>query len=424
MPRPLASPTPPDSREACAALDMADPLASARAAFTLPADLVYLDGNSLGAMPAATPARLQQALTTDWSQRLVGAWNEAGWVDLAPRVAAVIAGLIGAQADEVAVADSTSVNLFKLLAIALQLRPQRRTIVTESGNFPTDLYIAGSVAGWTGAHRLRTVDRAQLAANPESVLDDDTAVLTLSHVDYRSGAMHDLARITAAAHARGALVLWDLAHSTGAVPVDLGAADADFAVGCGYKYLNGGPGAPAYAYLARRWHAQARSPLAGWFGHRDPFAFVPDYTPATDAAQLQCGTPPILSLLALEVGVRLLASLDGAALRAKSLALTDLFIARCTPWLAAHGFELITPLVHAQRGSQLSLRHPQAWAICQALIEAGVVGDFRAPDILRLGFAPAYLRYVDAWDAAERLRQIMDGGFWQDARFNARRRVT
>ncbi|MES0875219.1 kynureninase [Sinimarinibacterium thermocellulolyticum] len=412
------------SREACAALDAADPLASVREAFALPPGLIYLDGNSLGAMPAATPARLQQALQDGWGRQLVGAWNGAGWIGLAPRVAAAIAGLIGAQPDEVAVADSTSVNLFKLLAIALRLRPQRRSIVTESGNFPTDLYVAQNLTGWTGTHRLRTVERAQLVEDPASVLDDDTAVLTLSHVDYRSGAMHDMARITAAAHARGALVVWDLAHSTGAVPVDLAAANADFAVGCGYKYLNGGPGAPAYAYMARRWHAEARSPLAGWFGHHEPFAFRPDYTPAAGATQLQCGTPPILSLVALAAGVDLMAGLDAAALRRKSLALTDLFIARCQPWLAEHGFELLTPLAHEQRGSQVSLRHARAWPICQALIELGVIGDFRAPDILRLGFAPAYLRHVDAWDAAERLHQIMRDGFWQDARFETRRQVT
>ena len=363
----------------------ADPLAATRAAFVLPPGVIYLDGNSLGPMPTAARTRLQQALDDEWSRQLVGAWNGAGWIDLAPRVAAGIAGLIGAHADEVAVADSTSVNLFKLLGIALRLRPSRRTILTETGNFPTDRYVAEGLAGWTGEHRLRSVDRERLAADPASAIDDDTAVLTLSHVDYRSGAMHDLARITAAAHARGALVLWDLAHSTGAVPVDLEAAQADFAVGCGYKYLNGGPGAPAFAYLARRWHAQARSPLTGWFGHRDPFAFAPDYAPAAAAGQLQCGTPPILSLLALDVGVQLLAGLDGAALRAKSLALTDLFIARCLPWLGEHGLELVTPQAHAQRGSQVSLRHARAWPICQALIESGVVGDFRAPDILRLG---------------------------------------
>ncbi|MFC4250306.1 kynureninase [Sinimarinibacterium flocculans] len=414
----------PTSREACRALDAADPLAAARAAFVLPPDVIYLDGNSLGPMPAATRARLQQALDDEWSRQLVGAWNGAGWIDLAPRVAAGIAGLIGAHADEVAVADSTSVNLFKLLGIALRLRPSRRTILTETGNFPTDRYVAEGLAGWTGEHRLRSVDRERLAADPASAIDDDTAVLTLSHVDYRSGAMHDLARITAAAHARGALVLWDLAHSTGAVPVDLEAAQADFAVGCGYKYLNGGPGAPAFAYLARSWHAQARSPLTGWFGHREPFAFAPDYAPATAAGQLQCGTPPILSLLSLDVGVQLLAGLDGAALRAKSLALTDLFIARCLPWLGEHGLELVTPQAHAQRGSQVSLRHARAWPICQALIESGVVGDFRAPDILRLGFAPAYLRHVDAWDAAERLHAIMRAGIWQDARFDRQRRVT
>jgi kynureninase len=420
MSEPTPEPPLPASREACAALDAADPLAPARAAFTLPDGLVYLDGNSLGAMPATTPARLQQTLHEDWGRRLIGGWNEAGWVDLPQRIAARIAGLIGAQADEVAVADSTSVNLFKLLAIALQLRPQRSVILTETDNFPTDLYVAQNLVRWTGRHRLRVVDPDALA----SALDDDVAVLMLSHVNYRSGAMHDLAQLTAAARTRGALVLWDLAHSAGAVPVDLQAAGADFAVGCGYKYLNGGPGAPAFAFMARRWHAQACSPLAGWFGHREPFAFAPEYAPAPGAAQLQCGTPPILSLLALEAGVELMAALDGTALRRKSLALTALFMARVQPLLDTHSFGLLTPHAARRRGSQVSLRHAQAWPICQALIEAGVVGDFRTPDILRFGFAPAYVRHVDAWDAAERLREIMRTDIWQHARFRARRRVT
>jgi kynureninase len=420
MSDPASDPAPPATRAACAALDATDPLAAARDAFTLPEALIYLDGNSLGAMPVTTPLRMQRALQQDWGQRLIGGWNDAGWVDLAPRIAAHIAGMIGADAGEVAVADSTSVNLFKLLAIALQLRPQRRTILTESDNFPTDLYVAENLVQWSGRHQLRTVTATAM----EAALDDEVAVLMLSHVNYRSGAMHDLERLTAAAHARGALVLWDLAHSAGAVPLDLRAADADFAVGCGYKYLNGGPGAPAFAFMARRWHAQARSPLSGWFGHREPFAFAPGYVPATDAAQLQCGTPPILSLLALEAGVETMAALDIAALRHKSLALTALFMDRVQPLLDEHGFGLLTPRAPQQRGSQVSLRHAHAWPICQALIEAGVVGDFRAPDILRFGFAPAYLRHVDVWDAAERLREIMDRDIWQHARFQTRRRVT
>ncbi len=311
------------TRAACAALDAADPLAAWRGRFALPAGTIYLDGNSLGPLPKATAAVLEDVIRRQWGQDLITSWNRHGWIDLPQSLGAKIARLIGAEADEVIVADSTSVNLFKLIATALELRPGRPVVVSERSNFPTDLYVAQGLAGLLGERiELRLVATAEL----EAALDERTALLLLTHVDYRSGRLHDMARLTAAAQAAGALALWDLAHSAGAVPVDLNAAGADLAVGCGYKFLNGGPGAPAFLFVARRWQDQARQPLAGWLGHAEPFAFRPDYRPAAGVRKFLAGTPPILSMKALEAGLDLLLEVDPAALRRKSLALTETFI--------------------------------------------------------------------------------------------------
>lgn len=411
----------PASKTEVLELDAADPVAGARDQFVLPKGVIYLDGNSLGPPPRSVFERIDEVLRAEWGADLIRSWTKHHWIDLPERVASSIAGLIGAGPDEVAVADSTSVNIFKLLGAALELNPGRTIIVSERENFGTDLYVAQGLAKLLGDKAtLRLVDRSELAA----ALDDDVAVLMLTHVDFRTGEMHDMAARTAAAHDAGALVLWDLAHSAGAVPVDLGASGADLAVGCGYKYLNGGPGAPAFAYVARRHHGRLRTPLWGWMGHEAPFDFDTDYRPASGVGGLRVGTPPILSLAALECGVASVAEIGVDALHSKSVALTNLFIGLVERECAGHGFELASPRENDRRGSQVSLRHSEGYAIMQALIANGVIGDFRAPDLLRFGFAPAYVRFVDVWNAVEMLREIMETGAWDRADYKERERVT
>lgn len=402
------------------ALDAADELGALRADFALPPNVVYLDGHSLGALPRAAAARVREVVEREWGEGLVQSWNAAGWIDLPARVAAEVAPLVGASADEVAVADSTSVNLFKLLAGALRLRPGRRVILSEQENFPTDLYVAQGLASLVEGVTLRAVPRAELAAG----LDDAVAVLMLSHVDFRSGELHDMAAWTRAAHEAGALVLWDLSHSAGALPVDLAGCGADLAVGCGYKYLNGGPGAPAFAFVARRHHAAFESPLTGWMGHADPFAFDTRYRPAPGISRLLCGTPPILSLAALECGVLGVARAGVARLRAKSIALTELFVRLVEQEAAGLGLALASPREPQRRGSQVSLRHAEGYAVVRALAARGVIADFRAPDVLRFGFAPACLRFADVWDAVAALRAVMAAREWERPEHRARARVT
>jgi kynureninase len=413
--------TVPASRAGAIELDAADPLAGLRRRFALPEGVVYLDGNSLGPPLRSIATRVQQTVGDEWGGELVRGWNTRDWIGLPARVAGRIAPLIGAHEDEVAVADSTSINVFKLLAAALSLRPERPVILSEEENFPTDLYMAQGLAQLLG-------DRARLEVVPRSrlrgALDDRVAVLMLTHVDFRSGELHDMDEFTAAAHQAGALMLWDLAHSAGAVPVDLAACSADFAVGCGYKYLNGGPGAPAFAWVARRHHVGLRSPLAGWMGHRDPFAFSTGYEAAEGSIRLQVGTPPILSLVALDEALEVFSSVDVDALRRKSITLTELFIALVEDRLSGHGLRLASPRDPARRGSQVALAHPEGFAIMQALIDRGVIGDFRAPDLLRFGFAPAYIRFVDVWDAVAVLEDIMNNRAWDRPELRIRSRVT
>jgi kynureninase len=411
----------PASRADALVLDAADPIAGARDRFALPEGIVYLDGNSLGPPPREVFERIAEVLRDEWSSDLVRSWTSHGWIELPERVAGAIATLIGADQIEVTVADSTSVNIFKLLGAALRLRPGRAVILSERENFGTDLYVAQGLADHLGDDvSLRLVDRSQLGAG----LDDDVAVLMLTHVDFRTGEMHDMEAWTAAAHEAGALILWDLAHSAGAVPVDLRSCEADLAVGCGYKYLNGGPGAPAFAYVARRHHDQLQSPLWGWMGHDAPFDFDLDYRPAPGVGGLRVGTPPILSLAALECGVGGISEIGVDALRSKSVALTELFIALVERDCGGHGLELASPRERDRRGSQVSFRHPEAYAIMQALIADGVIGDFRAPDLLRFGFAPAYVRYVDVWNAVASLRHIMENETWDRAEYKDRAKVT
>jgi len=400
-----------------AEFDAADPLAGFRERFTIPAGVIYLDGNSLGALPKATPQRLQAVIEGEWGEGLIRSWNSAGWFDMAARIGGKIAPLIGARPEEVIACDSTSVNLFKLIAAALQMRPGRKVVLSEPGNFPTDLYMIAGLEAQGLAER-RLAERDKLVA----ALGDDVALLMLTHAHYKTGALHDMAALTRAAHDAGALVLWDLSHSTGALPVDLNAVGADFAVGCGYKYLCGGPGAPAFAFVAERHQADLQQPLTGWFGHAAPFAFTDDYAGAPGIERLQCGTPPVLGLAALEVGVDLIAAIGVDRLYAKSKALSEFFLES----LMAHdvALELVSPARAAERGSQLSFRHKNAYAICQALIARGVIGDFRAPDVLRLGFAPAYLSFADMAAAARHLAEVLASGEWQREEFNRRAAVT
>ncbi len=432
------------TRAQALALDASDPLAPLRQLFHIPDGLIYLDGNSLGVLPRATAARVAQVVSQEWGEGLIGSWNSAGWMDLPLRIGDKMAPLVGVGTGELVVADSTSVNLFKVLSAALALQredaPTRTVIVSERCNFPTDLYIAESLAREHGCS-LRLVDRpAQLPA----ALDGQTAVLMLTQVNYRTGWLHDMAALSAAAHAAGALALWDLAHSAGALPVDLAADGADFAVGCGYKYLNGGPGAPAFCWVRPSLAGRAWQPLAGWHGHAAPFAFTPGYQPAPGIHRYLCGTPPVLAMAALECGVdTLLAAqpLGGmAALRRKSLALTRLFITLVQQRCVGHGLQFASPDDDAQRGSQVCLAFAAnstagqagaAFAVVQALIARRVVGDFRAgdvadglPDILRFGVTPLYTRFVDVWDAVQQLGQVLESGAWREPRFNQRGVVT
>jgi kynureninase len=400
--------------------DAADPLGAFRDRFDLPPGVIYLDGNSLGALPRRAAVRLAELVGTEWGRDLITSWNRHGWIGLPLLIGDKIARLIGAGPGEVAVADSTSVNLFKLLSGALDLRPGRTVVLSDTGNFPTDLYVAQGLAGLRGgALSLRAVDETQVI----EAIDHRTAVVMLTHVNYRTGRLHNMAAVTAAAHRAGALVLWDLSHSAGAMPIALNAIEADLAVGCGYKYLNGGPGAPAFLFVAARHQANFRPPLSGWMGHAAPFAFDLDYRPAAGIARNLCGTPPILGLAALEVGVDLMLEADLGTVRAKSMALgagfATLVEAHC-PGL----FELASPRDPEARGSQLCLRHQHGYAIIQALIARGVIADFRAPDILRFGFAPLYLRHVDMWDAVAHLADIMQTRAWEAPEYQTRALVT
>jgi kynureninase len=413
--------TRPPTRDDFVRRDAADPLAPRREDFRLPDGVIYLDGNSLGALPRRTPARLGEVVEREWGQGLVRSWNAHDWIGAPARLGARIAPLIGAAADEVIVADSTSVNLFKLVCGALGVRPDRRVVLTEPGNFPTDLYVLQGAAALLGDRvELRIRSRAELPG----AIDGDTAAVVLTHVHYKSSERWPMAEITARAHANGALAVWDLSHSAGALAVDLDAAQADLALGCGYKYLNGGPGAPSFVFVARRWQAALASPLRGWMGHAAPFDFADDYAPSPDIRRQLCGTPGILGLAALETGVDTFAGVDMAELEAKGSALGDAFIELAEARCGFAGLVLASPREADRRGSHVSFRHPDGYAIMQALIARGVIGDFRAPDILRFGFTPLYLRFTDVWDAVETLRNVLASREYQDPRYRRRGAVT
>ena len=393
-------------------LDRDDPLAAYRKLFALPDGIIYLDGNSLGALPKSVAPRMAAMVADEWGRDLITSWNVHDWIDLPRRVGNKIAPLIGAEPGTVAAADSTSINIFKLLSVALQQRPERRVILTEAGNFPTDVYVADGLAALTG-HELLSGDLTQIG--------QEVAAVLVTEVNYRTGARHDMGELTRRAHDAGALIVWDLCHSAGAVPVDLTAAQADFAVGCGYKFLNGGPGAPAFAYVAPQHLHGLRQPLQGWLGHAAPFEFAPEYRPATGIDALRVGTPPILSMSALDTALNVFAGVDMAVVKRKSDGLFDLFVSEIET--RAPELEILTPRNAGRRGSQISLRHPEAYAVVQALIGRGVVGDFRQPDIIRLGLTPLYLRYQDVHRAAEILGDIIATRAWDKPELKRRAKV-
>jgi kynureninase len=399
-------------------LDTADPLAFARERFSLPDGVIYLDGNSLGALPRATPATLANTAERQWGEDLIASWNRHGWIDWPTRIAAKLAPIVGATPSELLIADSTSVCLFKLLAAAVQARPGRKTILTQKANFPTDLYVAQGLADMLGL-----VVKAVQPDEVPAAIDRDTAVVSLTHVDYRSAAFYDMRGINDAAHAAGALTVWDLSHSAGAVELDLDGSGCDLALGCGYKYLNGGPGAPAFIYVAEGLQGELTNPLQGWMGHAEPFAFVDEYEPESGILKFLTGTPSILAMAALEAG---LATFDGIAMgdvEAKSRKLSQLFIeeveVRC-----GDAVRLASPRDPAQRGSHVVFAHPQGYAVMQALIARGVIGDFRVPDLMRFGFCPLYNRFEEMVRAAEILADILTSREWDLPRFKARAKVT
>lgn len=402
-----------------AALDRVDPLRSCREAFTIPERVIYLDGNSLGLLPKAAAARARRTIDDEWGRSAISGWNDHQWIDLPLRVGARIAPLIGADGEEVIAGETTSVNLFKCLSAALTMRPGRRTIVTSMSNFPTDIYIVQGLAGMLGCD-IRYAEPNGLAA----ALDDSVAAVTFSHVNYKTARIEDMTTITAQAHKAGALMIWDLCHSAGAVPVALNDAKADFAVGCGYKYLNGGPGAPAFLFAARRHHEAMRQPLSGWMGHATPFDFVSDYRPAQGIRRMMTGTPPVVALSVLDEAVRIIADAGIEPLRAKAKKMGALIVDLIARDCAGHDLRLGSPEDEDTRGNHVIYHHPEGYAIIQALKARGVVGDFRAPDCIRLGIAPIYLSYQDIWDATRHLKEVMANREWAREEFRVRAAVT
>jgi kynureninase len=409
------------SRDACVARDATDPLRGLRDRFVIPDGVIYLDGNSLGPMPRAAASRLGRTIEQEWGEGLIKSWNTAGWFDMPLRLGDRVGALIGAAPGQTVVCDTTSINLYKAVHAAIGLRPDRDVVIAEAGSFPTDLYIIEGAMGSAG----RPIQRRLVGADGPSVealLDTRVAVVVLSHVDYRSGALLDVAAITEQVHRAGALVIWDLCHSAGVVEFAFDRETIDFAVGCTYKYLNGGPGSPAFIAVATAHQATAKHPLSGWWGHAEPFAFDRDFRPDAGIKRFLCGTPPIISLCGVDAALDALEGVEMAALRAKSLALTELFIARLAAMLP--GLEIITPRQPSLRGSQVAIAFDNGYSVVQAMIERGVIGDFRAPDIMRFGFAPLYLGFSDVWDAAEILADCVRAEVWREPRYSQRLAVT
>ena len=409
---PFASMT---TRDACVARDSADPLRGFRDRFVLPEGVVYLDGNSLGPMPRAAADVLNRTIEQEWGHDLIRSWNSAGWFDMPARLGDRIGALLGAAPGQTLICDTTSINLYKAIHAAIGLRPDRNVVIAEEESFPTDLYIiegAMRSAGRPMQRRLIGRDGPSI----DSLLDDQVAVAVLSHVNYRTGELLDMAGITRRLHDSGALVVWDLCHSAGVVEIAFDRHAVDFAVGCTYKYLNGGPGSPAFISVAKTHQAAAQHPLSGWWGHAAPFAFDRDFRPDAGIRRFLCGTQPIISLRGVEVALDAMQGVEMAALRQKSLALTELFMARVGALLP--GLDIVTPRLPSSRGSQVGISFDKGYAVVQAMIERGVIGDFRAPDLMRFGFAPLYVRYQDVWDAAEMLADCINAEVWRDPRFD------
>ncbi|MBZ9943760.1 kynureninase [Mesorhizobium sp. B2-2-2] len=404
------------------AMDTADPLRAMRDRFTLPQGVIYLDGNSLGAASPAVFGELQKAATQEWAQDLIRAWNTAGWFDMPVELGDQLGRLIGAAAGQTVVCDTTSINIYKVLHAALGMRPDRSVVVAEGDSFPTDLYMAEGVASTRPGTvlRLEGVD----APSIEELIDERVAVILVNHVNYKSGQLRDMVALTRRAHEAGALIVWDLCHTAGALLVELDRSNADFAVGCTYKYLNGGPGAPAFIYAAERHHGDVRQPLSGWWGHARPFAFEQGFAAGTGIRRFLCGTQPVLSMRALKGALDVWNDVDMAEVRRKSIALTDLFIQLVEAKCGAYGLELESPRDGNERGSQVSFLHRHGYQVMRALIERGVIGDFRAPSTIRFGFTPLYVGYVDVWQAVEVLEDILRTDAWQEARFAVKAAVT
>lgn len=415
-----------ENREDCVAADRQDPLAHYRDRFTLPEGVIYLDGNSLGVLPTEAPARAARVIAEEWGQGLVRSWNSHHWFDLPVRIGDKLARLIGGTAGQCVATDTTSINVFKTLGAALDMQredhPERRVIVSERENFPSDLYVVEGMIGLLDqGYELRLIDESFTLTD---ALDDNVAVVLLTHANYRTGRIWDIPTVTAQIHAQKALVIWDLCHSAGAVPVALDAARADFAVGCTYKYLNGGPGSPAFVWVSERHLARAKQPLSGWWGHAKPFDMAVGFDPAESGRKFLTGTQPIISLATMEVGIDIALSVDEDELRAKSLELTSLFIHLVEKRVPSGSLTLITPRDHTERGSHVSFQHPEGYAVMQALIARGVIGDYREPEVLRFGITPLYIGYADVWDAVETLRQVLEEEPWNNPEFQLRGAVT
>ena len=409
------------SREACVARDFVDPLRGLRDRFVIPEGIIYLDGNSLGPMPRAAVSALNRTIEQEWGQDLVRSWNTAGWFDMPVRLGDRVGALLGAAPGQTVVCDTTSINLYKAIHAAMRLRPDRDVVIAEDESFPTDLYIVEGAMKSAGRPMKRRLIGAD-GPSVEALLDGNVAVAVLSHVNYRTGALLDLAAITRQLHDAGALVVWDLCHSIGVLEIGFDRHAVDFAVGCTYKYLNGGPGAPAFISVAKAHQAAAQHPLSGWWGHAAPFAFDRDFRPDSGIKRFLCGTQPIISLRGVDIALDAMEGVEVAALRQKSIALTELFMARVTALLP--GLNIVTPRQSSLRGSQVGISFDKGYAVVQAMIERGVVGDFRAPDLMRFGFAPLYVRYGDVWDAAEILADCVNAEVWRDPRFDRQLDVT
>jgi kynureninase len=402
-------------------LDKDDPLASFRAEFFLPEGIIYFNGNSLGAMPRKAAQRARRVVETEWATGLIGSMNSAGWFELPSTLGRKVASLVGAKPNEVVITDSTGINLYKVLAAALQIQPERRVIVMQGSNFPTDNYMVEGLLTQLGdGYEIRYAEADQIMA----AIDDDVAAICMTHVHYKTSHILDMAAITDRAHAVGAAAIWDLCHSAGAMPVDLNQCNVDFAVACTYKYLNGGPGSPAMLFAAERHHGKYQQPLKGWFGHAAPFDFERDYRPATDIRQMLSGTQPVVSLSLAEIGFDIMLAADMQALRDKSMRMTDLFVELVEARCGELGIRLASPRNANDRGSQVAFFHDEAYAVVRALHDRGVIGDYRAPGMMRFGFAPLYNSFIDVWNAASILYEVLSSGAWKEAQYHQRKLVT